>query len=136
VAQHVAVRGLSAAPMMVSRSAGVCPGCSQRCAKLPAVFVKGAGVAARQDKDRLLPRRQSFDSVPDDAVHVSRLHWWPRKAVDKYAQVYVSSALAVSRDALRVVRQTIRSWHFQLKGDKSLVDLSRTFDPVLRGRMN
>lgn len=57
----------------------------------------------------------------------------PRKAVDKYGRVYVNFAPAVSRDALRGMRQTIRGWHLQLKCDKELRDLSSMFNPVLRG---
>ena len=57
----------------------------------------------------------------------------PRKAVDKYGRVYVNFAPAVSREALRAMRQTIRSWHLQLKCDKSLDDLSQMFNPILRG---
>src|SRR5690606_6323330 len=41
----------------------------------------------------------------------------------------------VSRDALKVMRQTIRGWHLQLKCDKTLHDLSQMFNPVLRGWM-
>ncbi len=37
----------------------------------------------------------------------------PRKAVDKYGRVYVNFSPAVSRDALRTMRQTIRGWHIQ-----------------------
>ena len=57
----------------------------------------------------------------------------PRKAVNKYGRVYVNFAPAVSRDALKSMRQTIRGWHLQLKCDKSLADLSAMFDPILRG---
>ncbi len=57
----------------------------------------------------------------------------PRKAVDKYGRVYVNFFPAVSRDALKRMRQQIRSWHVQLMNDKSLIDLSRMFNPVLRG---
>lgn len=60
----------------------------------------------------------------------------PRKAVDKYGQVYVNFAPAVSREALSMMQQTIRSWHIQLKCDKKLVDLSQMFNPVLRGWLN
>ena len=45
----------------------------------------------------------------------------PRKAVDKYGRVYVNFSPAVSREALCTMRQTIRSWHIQLKCDKGLV---------------
>jgi RNA-directed DNA polymerase len=54
-------------------------------------------------------------------------------AVDKYGRVYVNFSPAVSRDALKAMRQTIRGWHLQLKSDKNLADLSAMFDPVLRG---
>src|SRR5690606_21413080 len=57
----------------------------------------------------------------------------PRKAVDKYGRVYVNFSPAVNPAALKNMRQEIRSWHLQLKNDKSLMDLSRMFNPVLRG---
>jgi len=57
----------------------------------------------------------------------------PRKAVDKYGRVYVNFSPAVSRDALRAMRQTIRGWHLQLKCDSELADLSAMFNAVLRG---
>lgn len=57
----------------------------------------------------------------------------PRKAVDRYGRVYVNFTPAISRDALKAMRQTIRGWHLQLKCDKSLADLSAMFDSILRG---
>jgi RNA-directed DNA polymerase len=60
----------------------------------------------------------------------------PRKTVDKYGRVYVNFAPAVGREALRAMRQTIRSWHLQLMCDKQIDDLSRMFNPVLRGWRN
>jgi RNA-directed DNA polymerase len=47
----------------------------------------------------------------------------PRKALDKYGRVYVNFSLAVSRDALKAMRQTIRGWHLRLTSDKSLDDV-------------
>ena len=60
----------------------------------------------------------------------------PRKAVDKYGRVYVNFSPAVSREALTVMRQTVRSWHLQLKCDVELSDLVNMFGPVLRGWAN
>ena len=57
----------------------------------------------------------------------------PRKAVDKYGRVYVNFSPAVSRDALKAMRQTIRGWRVQLKNDKSVADLSAMLGPILRG---
>lgn len=60
----------------------------------------------------------------------------PRKAVDKYGRVYVNFSPGVSREALTVMRQTVRGWHLQLMNDKELSDLSNMFGPVLRGWAN
>jgi RNA-directed DNA polymerase len=60
----------------------------------------------------------------------------PRKSVDKYGRVFVNFTPAVSRVALKAARQTVRSWHLQLMCDKELIDLSKMFNPVLRGWMN
>jgi RNA-directed DNA polymerase len=57
----------------------------------------------------------------------------PRKAVDRYGRVYANFSPAVSRDALKAMRQTIRGWHLQLKSDKNLADLSAMFSPILTG---
>ncbi len=57
----------------------------------------------------------------------------PRKTLDKYGRVYVNFSPAVSRDALKAMRQTIREWHLQLMSDKSLADLSAMFTPTLKG---
>jgi RNA-directed DNA polymerase len=43
---------------------------------------------------------------------------------------------AVSRDAMKAMRQTVRGWHLQLRCDKSLSDLSNMFGPVLRSWAN
>ena len=48
-------------------------------------------------------------------------------------RVYVNFAPAVSLDAFKAMRQTIRGWRIQLKCDKSLADLSAMFNPILRG---
>lgn len=60
----------------------------------------------------------------------------PRKALDKYGRIYVNFSPAVSPDAMKAMRQTVRGWHMQLKCDKSLSDLANMFGPVLRGWAN
>jgi RNA-directed DNA polymerase len=60
----------------------------------------------------------------------------PRRALDKYGRLYVNFSPGVSRDAVTAMRQTVRSWHLQLKCDKELSDLSNMFNPILRGWSN
>lgn len=60
----------------------------------------------------------------------------PRRCKDKYGRVYLNFLPAVSRDALKSMRQTIRSWHIQLMCDKEIEDIANMFNPVLRGWHN
>lgn len=57
----------------------------------------------------------------------------PRKSVDKYGRLYVNFSPAVSRDALRAMRQTIRGWHIQLRSAHNLEELAARYNPILRG---
>lgn len=57
----------------------------------------------------------------------------PRKSRDKYGRIYLNFLPAVSRDAVKAMRQTIRNWHIQLKSDQELVDIGNMFNSKLRG---
>lgn len=60
----------------------------------------------------------------------------PRYSKDKYGRRYVNFSPAISNSAKKALRQEIRSWHIQLKNEQALDDLSRMFNPVLRGWAN
>lgn len=96
------------------------------------------GLELHPDKTRIVYCRDI--NRPDDhpVIQFTFLGYTfrPRKAVDKHGRVYVNFAPAVSRDALRAMRQTIRGWHLQLQCNRQLGDLSRRFNPVLRGWLN
>lgn len=57
----------------------------------------------------------------------------PRRSFGKYGRTYVNFLPAVSGMALKAIGKEIRSWHVQLRNDKSIDDLSNMFGPVLRG---
>jgi len=100
--------------------------------------LKACGLEVHPDKTRIVyccdvNRREDF---PCQQFTFLGYTFRPRKAVDKYGRVYVNFAPAVSREALKAMRQTIRGWHIQLMNGKSLQDLSRMFNPVLRGWLN
>jgi RNA-directed DNA polymerase len=60
----------------------------------------------------------------------------PRRAKNKNGQPFISFIPGVSNRAKKAMRQTIRGWRVQLKSDKTLEDLSKMFNPVLRGWVN
>jgi RNA-directed DNA polymerase len=60
----------------------------------------------------------------------------PRRSKNRYGKCFINFTPAVSSNACKSMRQTIRGWRLQLKPDKQLEDISRMFNPVLRGWIN
>ena len=56
-----------------------------------------------------------------------------RRSKNRWGKHFVNFSPAVSRDAATRMRQEMRRWQVQLRSDKSLEDISRMFDPILRG---
>lgn len=60
----------------------------------------------------------------------------PRLAKNRYGKFFVSFLPAVSNKAAKTMRRTIHDWRMHLKPDKSIEDLSRMFNPIIRGWIN
>lgn len=59
-----------------------------------------------------------------------------RRAKSWNGKYFVGFSPAVSNKAAREMRQKTRSWKLHLRSDKSIEDLSRMFNPILRGWVN
>lgn len=59
-----------------------------------------------------------------------------RKSKNKYGKYFINFTPAVSNRASKAMQQTIHGWRMHLKPDKILEDLSRMFNPVIRGWIN
>jgi RNA-directed DNA polymerase len=57
----------------------------------------------------------------------------PRRARNHRGKYFVSFLPAISDKAAKAIREEIRGWKLQLRSDKSLDDLARMFNPILRG---
>ena len=56
-----------------------------------------------------------------------------RRARNWEGKYFVSFLPAISDKASRAIREEMRSWKLQTRSDKSLEDLSRMFNPIVRG---
>jgi RNA-directed DNA polymerase len=56
-----------------------------------------------------------------------------RRSKNREGKYFVNFSPAVSKDAATRIRHEMRRWQVHLRSDKSLEDISRMFDPVLRG---
>jgi len=60
----------------------------------------------------------------------------PRRSKNRYGKHFINFTPAVSNKSCKAMRQVIRSWRIHLKPDKELIDISRMFNPVIRGWIN
>ena len=59
-----------------------------------------------------------------------------RGSKNRRGKCFINFSPAVSNAASKAMRQTIRGWRMQLKSDVGIDDLSRMFNPVVRGWIN
>jgi len=57
----------------------------------------------------------------------------PRRSKSRYGKYFINFSPAVSDEAAKAIRAEIRSWKLHLRSDQSIEDLSRMFNPVIRG---
>ena len=60
----------------------------------------------------------------------------PRRARNCRGKYFVSFLPAISNTAAKALRRAIHDWRMHLKPDKSIEDLSRMFNPIIRGWIN
>jgi len=60
----------------------------------------------------------------------------PRRSKNRHGKYFINFTPAVSNKAKKAMRQKIHDWRMHLKPDKTLEDLSRMFNPVIRGWVN
>jgi RNA-directed DNA polymerase len=57
----------------------------------------------------------------------------PRRSKNRYGKYFINFSPAVSDKASKAIRAEIRSWRLHLRSDKSIADLARMFNPIIRG---
>ncbi|HST54275.1 MAG TPA: group II intron reverse transcriptase/maturase [Solirubrobacteraceae bacterium] len=59
-----------------------------------------------------------------------------RSALDRSGALFVSFCPAISAEAAKAIRRTIRRWRLHLQSSLSLADLARRVNPIVRGWIN
>lgn len=59
-----------------------------------------------------------------------------RLSKNRYGKHFINFTPGVSRKACKAIRQTIRNWRLHRKPDKSIEEISRMLNPVIRGWIN
>lgn len=72
-------------------------------------------------------------SYPNEKFDFLGFTFQARRSKNRWGKHFVNFSPAVSREAATRMRQEMRRWQVHLRSDRSLEDISRMFDPVLRG---
>ena len=59
----------------------------------------------------------------------------PRRSKSRKGKYFINFSPAVSDKAVKAIRAEIGSWDLHLRSDKRIEDLSRMFNPIIRGRL-
>jgi RNA-directed DNA polymerase len=57
----------------------------------------------------------------------------PRRSKNHKGKYFINFSPAVSNRAAKTIRDTFRSWKLPNRSDKAIEDLSRMFNPIIRG---
>jgi RNA-directed DNA polymerase len=88
-----------------------------------------SGIIYCKDKNRLEEHeRISFDFLG--------FTFRPRRCVNKQGVIYPNFLPAISKTSRKEINRTIRDWRIQTKNTKTLWDLSKMFEAVLKGWYN
>jgi RNA-directed DNA polymerase len=75
-------------------------------------------------------RRRTYPSEKFDFLGYT---FRPRRAKNRKGEFFISFSPAVSDKAEKAIREEIRSWRLHLRSDQRIEDLSRKYNPKVRG---
>jgi RNA-directed DNA polymerase len=100
-----------------------------------AVRLQACGLELHPEKTRIVyckddDRRKTY---PHEKFDFLGYTFRPRRSKNRFGQFFVNFSPAVSDQAVKAMRAEIRSWNLPQRSDKAIEDLSRMFNPVIRG---
>jgi len=96
------------------------------------------GLELHPDKTRIVYCKDSnrTGSYENERFNFLGYTFRPRSSKNRNGELFVSFSPAMSNDAGKAIRRQIRRWRLNGRSDKSLLDLARSINPVVRGWIN
>jgi len=96
------------------------------------------GLELHTDKTRIVyckddDRRADYPETKFDFLGYT---FRPRRSKNRYGKYFINLTPGVNNKAAKAMRNKIRNWRIQLKPDRSINDLSRMLNPIIRGWIN
>jgi RNA-directed DNA polymerase len=93
------------------------------------------GLEIHPEKSRIIyckdkNRKEAYEDITFEFLGYA---FRPRRCVNKKGEVHPNFLPAISNASKKAINKEMRSWHIQLKNSKSIIDLSKMFNPILTG---
>lgn len=75
-------------------------------------------------------RRENY---PNESFDYLGYTFRPRRSKNRWGKYFINFSPAVSNKAAKAIRDEAKSWRWHLRSDKSLDDIARMFNPIIRG---
>jgi RNA-directed DNA polymerase len=100
-----------------------------------AARLQGCGLGLHPEKTKVVyckddDRRRTY---PNEKFDFLEYTFRPRRSKSRKGKYFINFSPAVSDKATKTIREEIRSWNLHLRSDKTIEDLSRMFNPIVRG---
>jgi RNA-directed DNA polymerase len=97
--------------------------------------LKECGLELHPEKTKVVYRKDDYRrrTYPNEKVDFLGYTFRPRRSKNREGKHFINFSPAVSDKTMKAFRAEIRSWNLPLRIDKRIEDLSRMFNPVIRG---
>ena len=100
-----------------------------------AARLRDCGLELHPEKTKIVyckdeDRRRTY---PNEKFDFLGYTFRPRRSKNRFEKYFINFSPAVSDKAVKAIRAEIRSWKLHLRSDKSIENLSRMFNPKIRG---
>ena len=107
----------------------------RKCGKAIAERLQDCGLELHPEKTKIVyckddDRRRTY---PNEKFDFLGYTFRPRRSKNRKGKFFINFSPAVSDKAAKAIRDEIRSWNLPKRSDKAIEDLSRMFNPIIRG---
>jgi len=93
------------------------------------------GLELHPEKTKIVYCKDDFrkSAYPNEKFDFLGYTFQPRRSKNRKGKLFINFSPAVANKAAKAIRDTFRSWKLPKRSDKAIEDLSRMFNPIIRG---
>ena len=97
--------------------------------------LQACGLELHPEKTKIVYCKDDFrkSTYPNEKFDFLGYTFQPRRSKNRKGKFFINFSPAVSNKAAKAIRDTFRSWKLPKRSDKAIEDLSRMFNPIIRG---